>query len=220
MLQTSTKYSPVQYPYSLETFSSEDFVEGNDLGVFAYQSAKERNRSILDVLGSLAWEMQSETFAYRRHGEDTLTRGHFDQWILVKRMSDFLESSQDERMYRQQKYAEIDVIIEQSRLSDLDNFYEYREKAQVKDYLVAHPTLINFLQDSYSQLYKYFGSKTTYTLEIVHDPENTHKILFVYICTFLAVNQALSALNRFDDEWFLDQIDRLDNSINFNIEIK
>lgn len=217
MLPTYTKYSPNQYP--VEIYSSEDFLEESESDEFVRHSA-ESKKEILDVLGSLAWEMQSETFAYRRHGEDTLTWGHLDQWILAKRMSDFLESSQDKRVYLQQKYAEIDSIIEQARLSELDNFYEYREKEQVKNYLLTHPVLINFLQDSYSQLYKYFGSKTAYTLEIVHDPENTHEILFVYISTSLAVDQALSALDRFDDEWFLDQTDRLNDSINFNIEIQ
>ena len=216
MLPTSTKYPPVQYPWG--NFSSEDFLEEAESDEFVSQSA-ESKKAILDFLGSSPWETQSETSAYRRHGEDTQTWGSLEQWILVEWMSNILEVSQDERMRRQPQYAKITSIIAQARLNELDNYYEYRGMAKVRDYLLAHPDLIDFLKDSYFQLDKYFGSETAYTLEVVHDPENPQKMLFVYISTSLSRDQALSALDRFDDEWFLGQVEYIGNRLNFNLEI-
>jgi len=44
------------------------------------------------------------------------------------------------------------------------------------------------------------------------------KELFAYIRTSLPVDEALSRLDKFDEEWFLDQLDRAGGRFNFNLE--
>jgi hypothetical protein len=57
------------------------------------------------------------------------------------------------------------------------------------------------------------------TLEVVSDPEvEGVEELFAYILTSLPVNEALARLHRLDEEWFLDQLDRVGGRFNFNLE--
>lgn len=218
MLETGTKQLSAKYPARLSSF--QDIFEKTEDVVFPDQSAEERKKRVLDALGSFAWGSRLETTAYRWRGEDTLTWGNIDRWLLVEWVRNILESPQDEELRRQCQYEVLSKIVKHARLSELDSLYHYRGKEQVREYLVAHPPLIDFLQDSYPHLLRCFGPDVTYVLEVVEDPEGDHRNLFVYICTSLEIEQALSGLDKFDDEWFLNQIGRLNGSVNFNLEIR
>jgi hypothetical protein len=107
-------------------------------------------------------------------------------------------------------------IPNSSRLHEL---YEFRADNHIIDYLQSHSELINFLLESHYYLEKYFGVSAKFELEVVQDPEAQHEQLIVYINIPLPVDEALTRLDRFDNDWFLDHINLLGHLINFNLEI-
>ena len=110
------------------------------------------------------------------------------------------------------------TILRQAITAELDELFDYRKKDRVRAFLKSHPNLIDFLQESYYYLYKFFGPNAKHILEVVSDPENNHQTLFVFIHTSLSINKALAKLDKFDDEWFLDHFDQVDGDLNFNLE--
>ena len=91
--------------------------------------------------------------------------------------------------------------------------------AAVGRFLHAYPQLIEVLLEAYVYLQKYFGPDPQVTLEVVSDPEvEGVEELFTYILTSLPVNEALARLDKLDEEWFLDQLDRVGGRFNFNLE--
>ena len=52
--------------------------------------AAARDRNLLDALGSTVDQRQTETMAYRWHGQDTLTWGDQTEWIRINLNSVFV----------------------------------------------------------------------------------------------------------------------------------
>ncbi len=106
-----------------------------------------------------------------------------------------------------------------ARLSVLEEIYLFREATAVRRFLQTHTRLIDVLLEAQPHLAKHFGPATQVALEVVSDPEaNGAKQLFAYIRTTLPVEAALAQLDLLDEEWFLDQLDRVNGLFNFNLE--
>ena len=106
-----------------------------------------------------------------------------------------------------------------TRLDDLEELYSLRDAATVWPFLLAHSQLVEVLLEAYPYLEEHFGPDPKVTLEVVNDPEAvTRKQLFAYIVTSLPPAKALARLDKLDEEWFLDQLDRVDGLLNFNLE--
>ena len=107
-----------------------------------------------------------------------------------------------------------------ARLSVLEEIYLFRNATAVRRFLQAYPRLIDVLLEAQPHLAKHFGPDPQVALEVVSDPEaNWAKQLFAYIRTSLPVEAALAQLYLLDEEWFLDQLDRVNGLFNFNLEI-
>jgi len=110
-------------------------------------------------------------------------------------------------------------IIESQRLHQLEEMYSLRNAAAVRRFLHTYPQLVEVLLEARLYLQKYFGPAPQVTLEVVSDPEvEGVEELFAYILTSLPVDEALARLDRLDEEWFLDQLDRVGGRFNFNLE--
>ena len=110
-------------------------------------------------------------------------------------------------------------IIESQRLHQLEEMYSLRNAAAVRCFLHTYPQLVEVLLEARLYLQKYFGPAPQVTLEVVSDPEvEGVEELFAYILTSLPVDEALARLDRLDEEWFLDQLDRVGGRFNFNLE--
>ena len=73
------------------------------------------------------------------------------------------------------------------------------------------------LTEAYQELRKYFLSEDL-KLELVADPEIAgDQQLFVYIFTSLSATDALKGFDEFDEQWWLDRIDRANGLLNFNL---
>jgi hypothetical protein len=110
-------------------------------------------------------------------------------------------------------------ISENQRLHQLEGIHSFRNAAAVRRFLHVYPQLVEVLLEAHVYLQKYFGPEPQVTLEVVSDPEvEGVEELFAYILTSLPVDEALARLDRLDEEWFLDQLDRVDGRFNFNLE--
>ncbi len=102
---------------------------------------------------------------------------------------------------------------------NLHELFEYRNRDKVDLYLQSHPELSSFLEESHGYLVKHFGAAAKLALEVVRDPEAEQQQLFVYIKTAAPTDEALKRLGRFDEEWFLNHLDRVGDHLNFNLEV-
>jgi len=101
----------------------------------------------------------------------------------------------------------------------LEQWYTFREREKVLWFLEENPFLVSLLLDAYVEVENYFPHSKVF-LEVVSDPEvEGWDQLFAYIRTFLPVDQALAQLDKLDEEWFLDQLDQVDDLFNFNLEV-
>jgi predicted HTH domain antitoxin len=111
-----------------------------------------------------------------------------------------------------------DVARIDSEATKLEDQYIFRDVA-VRRFLQVHPHLIEFLLDAFPHLQKHFGPSPRVELEVIHDPEiGPEGELIAYILTPLSVDKAQARLDRLDDEWLLDELDRVDGLLNFSLE--
>jgi len=189
---------------------------------------------VFDALCASTWQISQQTFGYRLRGTDTLTLGDQTCWIEIKGIRgllslrdllSLLEGRPDEEFItfietRAIKYgALLDASPFLDHMHQLEEIYSLRDAAAVRRFLYAYPQLLEVLLEAHVYLQKYFGSDPRVTLAVVSDPEvEGMDELFAYVLTSLPVNEALVRLDNLDEEWFLDQLDRLGGRFNFNLE--
>jgi hypothetical protein len=106
--------------------------------------------------------------------------------------------------------------VPEQYLNGLDG-YILSKPSSIDDFLQAHQELASLLNEAYQELRKYFPSEDL-KLELVSDPEIAgDQQLFVYIFTALLVTDALNKFDEFDEQWWLDRIDRANGLLNFNL---
>jgi hypothetical protein len=173
---------------------------------------------VLDALAPSAWQSSQQTFGYRWRGEDTLDWGNLENWIQIKLARDLVESARVPT--RLMEYDALrQFIVERSRLRQLGEFYSFRDALAIRGFLRAHPQLTEVLLEAHAHLQECFGPDPQVALEVVSDPEaEGPDELFAYILTSLPADEALARLDRLDEEWFLDQLDRVGTFFNFNLE--
>ena len=79
---------------------------------------------------------------------------------------------------------------------------------KVLDFLKEHETLVSFLiEDAYSKIREYFPTEEL-VLDVLTDPETNEKILIAFIRTDLSPEDALSKLEKLDEDWWLSAASR------------
>jgi predicted HTH domain antitoxin len=110
------------------------------------------------------------------------------------------------------------LLGKNAEASELKELYVLRD-AHVHSFLQAHPHLTGFLHEAFPYLQKHFGPSPRVELEVIRDPEiGTAGELIAYILTSLSVEEAQARLDRLDDEWLLDALDRVDGLLNVHLE--
>jgi len=183
-------------------------------------------KHILDALGGSIWPTAQPTFNYRLRGTDTLDWGDQSDWVEIKWILALLAELRGRQSFesRATQYSGLVDIIESQRLPyrylhQLEEVYSLRDAAAVSGFLHAHPQIVEILLEAEAHLQKHFGPDSQIELAVVSDPEvEGEEQLFAYILTSLPVDEALARLDRFDEEWFLDQLDRTLGRLNFNLE--
>lgn len=169
---------------------------------------------LIDVLGSSAWdETYGQTFVYRWRGEDTLTWGNVDEWILVKWLAQqfFAQGQLDANVWN---------VIYEARIASLETKYAFRNPIEIKKFLVENKRVLSVLWGARSVVEEFFGNNVSITLEVTCDPDAENiKQLFGYInVASLPPDEAFERFTAFDETWFLKQFDLTGGSFNFNLE--
>lgn len=110
-------------------------------------------------------------------------------------------------------------VIKATEYQGLFNLYSFLDSTSVKEFLNKNPQIVPFLIDAYPFLVKYFSSSSYFELQVFTDMEvDNYEKLFCHIVTSLSVDEAFANLNDFDNEFFLDQLDRVGDLLNFNLD--
>lgn len=81
----------------------------------------------------------------------------------------------------------------------------------VKAFLEENRFLIPVIEEASAKLVEYFGAETPQVLEVRSQAEDEASDLFLYVRTDLPLSEALATLDRFDEEWWFDEMDRSRN---------
>lgn len=95
--------------------------------------------------------------------------------------------------------------ISDSQLMDIERFLD------------KHKDIANLILEAYTKIQDFFTSEIL-LLELISDISvEGGEELFVYIQTHLSVEEAVEKMNDFDEQWFLDQLNRTKGLFNFNL---
>lgn len=176
----------------------------------------------VDALGVSAWdETYNQTFGYRWKGEDTLTWGNADEWILIKWLLQrfFAQEQLDISAFAKQE-VNLWAVVYEARIAKLESIYTFRSPVDVKKFLIDNKRIFSVLWDARPVVEEFFGNNISISLEVVSDPEAANiKQLFGYInVASFPPEEAFKRFNAFDEVWFLKQFDLTGGLFNFNLE--
>lgn len=111
------------------------------------------------------------------------------------------------------------VYIPRIEIRLLERLYTFRKRVGVARFIERHPFLVPVLLEAYSNIENYFGLYPQVFLEVVSDPEVQGLVeLFGYIATRLTPEEVGKQLQRFDQDWFLNQLPHVKGLLNFDVE--
>lgn len=100
----------------------------------------------------------------------------------------------------------------------LESFYEFRNNAQVKEFLNRSSFLVSLLVEAKIELKHYFQDAPLY-LEVSEDPEYLgDRHLVIYVHTNLEAKQASDRLDFLFDYWWVKNLKRANGHLTINLE--
>ena len=117
-------------------------------------------------------------------------------------------------------------MTNETQLQLLQERYIFRHDAEVKHFLREHPFLTQLLLDTYSKIKAHFPDAQVF-LEVATDYEafdhisgvmSSDKELVASISTHLPPEEAIEALNKFYDDWWLRALEDAKGKISFGLE--
>src|SRR5947209_3267849 len=89
-------------------------------------------------------------------------------------------------------------------IEHIAQIYQFRKPDEVRAFLNKHPQLLDFLEKTYPEIGRIFGSHAlTVFLEHHYDFEDEEESLWIKIMVDLGLDNAAEYLTRFDREWWL-----------------
>lgn len=105
-----------------------------------------------------------------------------------------------------------------SKISKLRSSFVFEKNSVVIDFFKHNYSLVDWLMQGRAILVKHFGGDARFVLKAVNGIcRNDEQHLVVYIQTQMAVEEAMENLDKFDTEWFFDQIDFVGDKVIFNL---
>lgn len=100
------------------------------------------------------------------------------------------------------------------QINSLAREYEIRNPSKVAEFLSENLFLLDLLKEIPAQIRKIFGKKQNLLLEFFMNPEdsNWHQ-LHVFIPTKLPPDKASSAMEKFEEDWWIDNFARVEMKI-------
>lgn len=104
-------------------------------------------------------------------------------------------------------------------LESLKLFYKFYEINFVNSFLRKNRFLVPLLREIPEKIYDYFGKDQKLALKVSFEsdsPQSTE--LWILILTELSAKEAFPILEKFDEEWWLENLDRTDCKLNISLE--
>ena len=97
--------------------------------------------------------------------------------------------------------------------------YEVRDVERVTDFLFKNSSLIDLLLEIPAQIRKYFGEEQNLVLSFWLDPEDPawHHVQ-VLVPTKFEASKSREKMDKFDWEWWLDNMQRADSKLSISME--
>ncbi len=104
-------------------------------------------------------------------------------------------------------------------LARLAEHYEFRNRDDIVDFVREHPEVVGPLLDGVEVVPRYFGSEAPLALKVEWARESDGRPeLIALIGTDMDVDASLTALRRFDEEWWLDAMPRTGYDLIFSLD--
>lgn len=111
-------------------------------------------------------------------------------------------------------------MSKKAEIQSLESVYTFRETGTVLRFLERNKFLVPLLMEAYWKIRKYFSDAHLF-LEVDTDPEATNdQQLLVFIATDYSPKVALHTLKQFDEDWWLDTLDRAQRKLCINVEFE
>ncbi len=112
------------------------------------------------------------------------------------------------------------VRVHRAALQLLERLYSFRRRAEVLGFLEKYPFLAPLLLEAYDRIRTYFPDSLIF-LEVVADPEaNGDYQLVASVAVDLDPDEALENLEQFDEDWWLDALDRAQGMLCIDVEFQ
>ena len=97
---------------------------------------------------------------------------------------------------------------------------EIRNEIEIRNFLLDHQEIIPYLWGALIKIFEYFGDDQKTALELVFDPEieKDEGELFLDIITNFEPEEALTQLDKIDEEWFIPTVSQKGLKFNLNLE--
>lgn len=108
------------------------------------------------------------------------------------------------------------------KLGRLEKLYEFRDGIFVRRFIEEHTFLLELVEEAYTKIATCFGANVPVFLEVMADPESTQDDLelVAFVQSHMSVEDSLKALERFDEEWWLDTMPRAKGLFAVHLEFK
>lgn len=103
----------------------------------------------------------------------------------------------------------------------VEPLYDFRRPREVSTFLQAHPFLLPLLVEAHRKIAEYFDPSAKSILEVITDLESEGgRELFVLVPTHDTPEEALSRLERLDQEWWLDVLPQARGKMTIDVEYR
>lgn len=158
-----------------------------------------------------------------------LQRSQFDQVIPSEKpifdfgasgyVLDSLSEIAGQQSLSQEQIAKSRAKEQDERISSTIKNYNVSNIDDVKKFVEKHTFLIALLAEIPERVSNFFGSVKGLDLRLISDKEfKDSSELSIRILTNLKAKDAMDILDKFDEEWWLDNISRAKNRINVSLE--
>ncbi len=149
--------------------------------------------------------------------------------------NDYLQTPLEKRNRLKNEYQLLDVINQQSlnpkqleaklrknfqsNISELSKLYLFSDDGEVKRFLLRNQFLIEVLKEIPTQICNYFGNNQAISLRVSYDPDSFGSSdLWVDILTTLSAQEAIPLLDEFDEQWWLENMNRVSGELNITLK--
>lgn len=106
-----------------------------------------------------------------------------------------------------------------SHAETLARDYEINNPEQVAEFIGENLFLLDLLEEIPSKIYQYFGDNQKLSLKVSHEPDFPQTPeLWISILTKYSAKEALPILEKFDEEWWLENMDGSGWKLNINLK--